>query len=369
MPPRKVIINGRFLLGGSTGVHRVAGELTLQLLTLAWENNDMAGPDGNPRLAFELLVPPGARAGAEALGVPYRVVGPFDGRVWEQVTLPLVARGQMILSLCNVGVMATSNSVTMIHDAQVHITPDSYSRSFRAWYRLQQGVIGRRHRRILTVSEFSRQQLVHYGVAPADALRVIHNGIEHIGKAQPEPAILDRMGLQPGRFVVALANTQAHKNIAMLLRAFADPALANVTLVLFGANGADAFRAAGHTVPDNVRFVGKVSDGQLAALYGAARCMVFPSSTEGFGLPPLEAMKSGCPAIVADAGALPEVCGAAALYADPARPDAWVKAIVRLGEDCALRQSLIAAGHEQAARFTWRAAAEQLVEELLAIPS
>ncbi|WP_428332531.1 glycosyltransferase family 4 protein [Novosphingobium sp.] len=362
MPARNVIINGKFLLGGSTGVHRVAGELTLQLLKMTRENRVLAS-----QIAFELLIPPGARAGAEALGAPFRVVGPFDGRVWEQVTLPMIARDRMILSLCNVGVMAATNSVTMIHDAQVHITPDSYARSFRAWYRLQQGVIGRRHRRILTVSEYSRQQLIHFGVAPAGAIRVIHNGIDHIGKAPPEPAIVGRLGLQPGRFVVALANTQVHKNIAMLLRTFADPALADITLVLFGAHGADDFRAAGHVVPGNVCFAGRISDGELAALYGAARCMVFPSSTEGFGLPPLEAMRSGCPAIVANAGALPEVCGAAALYADPARPDHWVRAIVRLGEDRALRQTLIAAGHEQAARFTWRAAADRVVQELLAI--
>lgn len=362
MPVQKVIINGRFLLGGSTGVHRVAGELTRQLLTMARKDNHLAS-----RIAFELWVPPGARAGAQALGVPHRVVGPFDGRVWEQVTLPLMARGHMILSLCNVGVMATTNSVTMIHDAQVHITPGSYARSFRAWYRLQQGLIGRRHRRILTVSDFSRQQLVRYGVAPDAAIRVIPNGVDHIGNAQPDLAILDRLGLQPGRFVVALANTQAHKNIAMLLRAFADPAMADLTLVLFGAHGADAFRAAGHLVPANACFAGKITDGQLAALYGAARCMAFPSSTEGFGLPPLEAMKSGCPALVASAGALPEVCGDAALYADPARPDHWVKAIARLGEDPTLRKHLIAAGHERAVGFTWRTAAERLVEELLAI--
>ena len=362
MQPRTVIINGRFLLGGSTGVHRVAEELTRQCHALLRERADLA-----ERIAFELWVPPGARAGAEALGVPYRVAGPLDGRVWEQVTLPLMARGRMILSLCNVGVIAATHSVTMIHDAQVHSTPASYTPAFRAWYRFQQGLIGRRHRRILTVSEFSKDQLAHYGVAPRDRIRVIHNGIDHLGHAQPDPSVLTRLGLTPGQFVVSLANTQAHKNIAMLLRAFADPALHDVTLVLFGTHGADQFRAMGHHVPGNVRFAGRIDDAQLAALFAAARCMAFPSCTEGFGLPPLEAMRSGCPAIVAPAGALPEVCGPAALYADPHRPDLWVDAITRLGHDTPLRARMIADGHTQAARFTWRQAAERLIEELLAI--
>jgi glycosyltransferase involved in cell wall biosynthesis len=359
---RTVIINGRFLLGGSTGVHRVAEELTLHCAALLRERADL-----RQRIAFELWVPPGARAGADKLGLAYRVAGRLDGRVWEQVTLPLMARGRMILSLCNVGVMAATNSVTMIHDAQVHITPASYTPAFRAWYRLQQGAIGRRHRRILTVSEFSADQLVHHGVAPRDRIRVIHNGIDHIGAVQPDPAVLNRLGLVAGQFVVSLANTQAHKNVAMLLRAFADPALRDVTLVLFGSHGADQFRALGHDVPANVRFAGRIDDAALAALLRDARCLAFPSCTEGFGLPPLEAMQSGCPALVSPAGALPEVCGDAALYADPQQPDRWVEAIVRLGQDQGLRQGLIAAGRDQAGRFTWRKAAEQLIMELLAI--
>jgi glycosyltransferase involved in cell wall biosynthesis len=359
---RKVIINGRFLLGGSTGVHRVAEQLTLQIDALMRERADL-----QRQIAFELWVPPGARAGADALGVPYRVAGRLDGRVWEQVTLPLMARGRMILSLCNVGVIAAKNAVTMIHDAQVHSTPQSYDAAFRAWYRFQQGIVGRRHRRILTVSDFSRDQLVQYAVAPRARIRVIHNGIDHIARPAPDAGLLGRLGLVPGRFVLSLANTQAHKNVAMLLRAFADPALRDMTLVLFGASGADRFRALGHAVPDNVRFVGRVDDAGLAALYAGARCLAFPSSTEGFGLPPLEAMRAGCPALVAPAGALPEVCGSAALYADPRQTRRWIEAIVRLGEDQPLRARLIAAGHDQAAQFTWRRAAETLIGELLAI--
>ncbi|WP_232281056.1 glycosyltransferase family 4 protein [Novosphingobium nitrogenifigens] len=360
--PLKVIINGRFLLGGGTGVHRVAEELVVHVHALLAER-----PDLRARIAFELWTPHSAADRARALGVPHRIVGPLHGRSWEQITLPIRARGGLILSLCNVGVIATSNSVTMLHDAQVHLTPASYSPAFRAWYRFQQGLIGHRHRRILTVSDYSREQLVRFAIAPADRIRVIPNGIDHIGRAEPAPAILTSLGLVPGRFVVSLANTQAHKNIPMLLRAFADPRLRDMTLVLFGADTAEAFRALGHAIPDNVRFAGRVSDRELAGLFADALCMAFPSCTEGFGLPPLEAMRSGCPAVVAPAGALPEVCGEAALYADPHDPAGWVEAVLRLHDDPDLRAHLIAAGEQQAARFTWRAAAERLVEELLAL--
>lgn len=362
--PRSVIINGRFLLGGSTGVHRVAEQLTRAMFALLAERPALA-----QRIALELWVPGDARAGAEALGLPYRAIGHLQGRAWEQVSLPHHARGALILSLCNVGVIAATNSATMIHDAQVHTTPQSYTAAFRAWYRLQQGLIGHRHRRIFTVSTFSRDELVRHGIATADRIRVIHNGIDHHGapEATAPDEVLARLGLEPGRYVVSLANTQAHKNIAMLFKAFADPALAKTTLVLFGGHGEGAFRAAGHAIPANVRFAGRVDDATLAALYAGACCMAFPSLTEGFGLPPLEAMRAGCPALVAPAGALPEVCGDAALYADPHDPAAWVRAIVQLGADQALRDRQIAAGLARAARFTWRAAAERLIEELLEI--
>jgi len=360
--PQTVIINGRFLLGGSTGVHRVAEQLTLSLDALVRQRPDLA-----QKIAFELWVPPGARVGARNLGLPHRVIGPLDGRLWEQVTLPARAGNRLILSLCNVGVIGARRSVTMIHDAQVHSTPQSYSAAFRAWYKFQQGMIGRRHAAILTVSEFSKHELVRYGVAPASRIRVIHNGIDHIGKATPDRAVLARLGLEPGRFVVSLANTQAHKNVALLLRAFAAPALADTKLVLFGSAGADRFRAAGHDLPPNVCFAGRIDDAELAALFGAARCLAFPSCTEGFGLPPLEAMRSLCPAIVAPAGALPEVCGQAALYADQTRPEAWVDAIVQLGADPDLRARLIAAGQHHAAGFTWEKTAQALIGELLTL--
>lgn len=361
--PRNIIINGKFLIAEATGVHRVAAELITHAYQLLSERNDLA-----ERLTLELWVPADGADRARRLGVPFKVIGPLAGRAWEQITLPRKAGKRIILSLCNVGVVSAHRSVTMIHDAQVRSTPESYSLPFRLWYRFQHAISGRRHERILTVSEFSRTQLDHFGIAPQHKVGVILNGIDHLGATGADRAVLDRLGLEPCKFAVTLANTQAHKNIPMLLRAFAAPELATTKLVLFGSAKADDFRALGHAVPDNAVFAGRVSDAELQALYEAALCIAFPSSTEGFGLPPLEAMRAGCPAIVARAGALPEVCGDAALYADHNDPQAWVATLSRLAAAPDLRASLITRGREQAARFTWRDAAMRLVEELLALP-
>src|SRR5690606_15636035 len=119
-------------------------------------------------------------------------------------------------------------------DAQVYLTPDSYSPAFRAWYRLILPLLGKHSSRILTVSEYSKTQLVTFGVAAADKIVVIHNGCDQVLRIVPDREFVFRSGLKKGRFILGLANTQAHKNIQVLLKAFATPELKDLTLVLFG---------------------------------------------------------------------------------------------------------------------------------------
>lgn len=360
--PRHVVVNGKFLTVESTGVHRVAAELIRHAHALLGEDAELAS-----KLDLEVWVPRSGAGRAAELGVPFKVVGPLDGIPWEQITLPARANGRLILSLCNVGPLAARNAMTMFHDAQVHSTPQSYSASFRHWYKFHQPIAGRRHRRILTVSDFSRDQLAHYGLAPAERTGVILNGVDHVLEIAPDESIFDRLGVKRGRYVVGLANVQQHKNVGLLLKAFSDPRLADLELVLFGSANAADFEAAGHTVPDGVHFAGRVSDGELRALYGEALCIGFPSTTEGFGLPPLEAMTMGCPAIVAPAGALPQTCGRAAIYADPSNPEEWIVAIRRIADDPRYREELRGGSKVWASSFTWRNAATRLVGELLAL--
>ncbi len=173
-----------------------------------------------------------------------------------------------------------------------------------------------------------------------------------------------QLGLERHGYVIALASLQAHKNIAVLLKAFARPELAGLKLVLFGGAGRADFVAAGHEVPANVVFAGRVSDGELRGLIEQALCLAFPSTTEGFGLPPLEAMLLGCPAVVAPCGAMPEVCGAAASYAQPDDVLDWTWQIANLTDNPGRRQLQSDKGRQHAAEFTWRQAAITLARRL-----
>ena len=175
-----------------------------------------------------------------------------------------------------------------------------------------------------------------------------------------------KLGLAPSGYCVGLANTQAHKNIKIVIDAFHSPEMASHKLVLFGGATKDKFEDEGITVPENVIFAGYVSDEALRSLLENATAMVFPSLTEGFGLPPLEAMLLGTPAICAPCGALPEVCGEVTGYVDPKNAAAWASAIKELIEEpTENRTNRAEAVRKQAAAFTWEGAAKQLANVIV----
>jgi glycosyltransferase involved in cell wall biosynthesis len=132
-------------------------------------------------------------------------------------------------------------------------------------------------------------------------------------------------------------------------------------LAVAGAADPAVFRAGGGPAADAGRILGRVTDAELRALYENAICLIFPSRYEGFGLPPLEAMTCGCPLVAAHAGAVPEVCGDAALWFDPLRPETLVEALERLLDEEGLAAGMRDAGLKRAALYTWEKAALALL--------
>ena len=346
----QVVFNGKFLSAHMTGVHRVADELIVHLAKHSADSGEV----------YEILAPRDARRQLNPSPFKTRVSGFFTWQLWEQFDLPHLARGRTLVSLCNLAPLVSTNAITMIHDAQVYLTPSSYSRLFRMWYLFALPMIGRRSKKILTVSNFSKKQLVRFGVASSDKIEVIHNGVDHILRVTADKSVVGRLGLEKRKYVCALSNTQTHKNIPMLIKAFSDERLKDTPLVLIGGAGKEAFEKLGVPLSTNIIFAGRASDEELRALMENALCFAMPSKTEGFGLPPLESMLLGTPAVVAPEGALPEICGDGAIYADADDASAWGNVICDLKENPVLFARMSRNGVSQAKKYTWSGAAKKL---------
>lgn len=358
-PRPDIVINGKFLRAPMTGVHRVAYEMCHALAELADEQR--------PQLVgrkVEVWRPPTRRNPAERLRLQTREMGPLDGVPWEQITLPARHDAGLLVNFCNIGPAMSRGAVTMIHDAQVFLSPTSYSLGFGLWYRTLLPLLGRRSRAVLTVSNYSRGEIARCGIAERSKIYSIYNGVDHAMRVPADGRIVEALALHRQPFALALANTQSHKNVALLLQAFSRPELARMNLVLYGSADRAAFAALGHAVPANVLFAGRVSDGELRALMENAFALAFPSRTEGFGLPPLEAMLLGTPAVCAPCGALPEVCADGSLYADADSPEAWAGTLQSLAAPSDFRTALARRGQTRAALFTWRRAACRFLEIL-----
>jgi glycosyltransferase involved in cell wall biosynthesis len=350
--PRKIIVNGRFLGGPKTAVNSVAHDLTTALVNLVGK--------GTTGWSIEVAIPQSLAEATKGKALPLRVVGQRNGIAWEQTDLPHLRHEGVVTGFFNTVPLWGRGYVTMLHDAHVFTTPASYGRPTRVWRQVLSRRAGAKGNRVLTVSDYSRETLLRWRIGEADSLGVVPNGLGAVGFLPAESGIIEKLGLS-GPYAVALSSLLAHKNIGVLLRAFAQPALSGVTLVLVGKSGREAFEAAGYSVPANVIFAGFVTDGELAALYQSALCVCMPSTEEGFGLPALEGMARGAPAVIAPCAALPEVVGDAGLTASPTDPAQWAAAICALRDNPAMRQALAEKGRLRSGAFTWAAAAQKVI--------
>ena len=165
--------------------------------------------------------------------------------------------------------------------------------------------------------------------------------------------------MQPGRYVLAVGSRSPHKNIETLVAAIQRWGDRGLPLVLAGGSNSRVFSQA-TALTSSVQSAGYLTDGELRALYEQAQCFALPSLYEGFGLPPLEAMRCGCPVVVSRAAALPEVCGDGALYADANDADDWLRCLRKL-QDTTFREELRQRGRAQAQRFSWERASDVLL--------
>jgi glycosyltransferase involved in cell wall biosynthesis len=222
---------------------------------------------------------------------------------------------------------------------------------------------------IITISEFSKKDIIAYTGIPASRVRVIYLGVEsHFAPLTSQPAladILSRYELKPKQFVLYVGNTMPHKNVRRTAEAVKIVRCKYPGIVLAVAGARDRYRAdlekavMDMGVSDGVRFLGPIPEDELPLLYNAAAVFIFPSLYEGFGLPVLEAMACGTPVVTSNAASLPEVVGDAAITIDPRSSEAIATAVQSVLEDPCLAAELSRRGVERARGFSWKRAAEQ----------
>ncbi|HWP02625.1 MAG TPA: glycosyltransferase family 1 protein [Gemmatimonadaceae bacterium] len=349
----QLYVNGRFFSQAVTGVQRYARELTGALDRLLTAE----GP-GKHEVT---VVAPRSCTLIDGFGrMKVERVGRQNGHAWEQIELPWHARHGTLMSFANTGPLLHPRQIVTIHDASVFAVPETYSKAFRAWYRLLLPQLGRAARMVVTDSMFSRNELSRLAGIPQERIHVVPGGCDHILSRPANPRVLEEFGLFNRRYVLAVGSHRPHKNLDLVVRAMECLGTVECALVIVGAQNARVF--ADQTPAAGALSVGRVDDAELRALLEHATCLVFPSRYEGFGLPPLEAMACGCPTIVARAASLPEVCGDAAIYVDPADARGLAQAIRQFALDDAIRQEYRRRGFERAQTFRWERAAREILD-------
>ncbi|HEU4966108.1 MAG TPA: glycosyltransferase family 1 protein [Candidatus Saccharimonadales bacterium] len=221
----------------------------------------------------------------------------------------------------------------------------------------------RRASRIVAISDFTKRELIERLGVAENKVEVIYPGVDHdIFKPRSRTN-------QARPYILYTGSEVPRKNFLSLIDAFRElkreASFSDLMFVKVGASDDAHMRAIAierirsYGLGDAVRFTGRITDDELAQYYTMAECFIFPSFYEGFGLPPLEAMACGCPVIVANAAALPEVVGEAGLKVDPSNVKQLTDTLRQVLMQAALRRKLSLQGLERASAFSWDRAAEQ----------
>jgi glycosyltransferase involved in cell wall biosynthesis len=258
-------------------------------------------------------------------------------------------------------------SVVTIYDLSFLVFPRAFNAANRIYLAATTRAAARRARRILTISEHARRDIVRLLNVPEGNVEVTYPAVEERYRRYPESDIAAfRVARDlPEAFIFALGTLEPRKNLTGLLHAYARLPKPRPPLYVAGGTGwrfspiFDTVRLLG--LSEEVHFVGFVPEEELPLWYNAARLFAFPSLYEGFGLPVLEAMACGAPVVTSTAASIPEVGGKAAILVAPTDTDRITLEMQRVLDDPHLQLELRAAGCIQASRFSWRTLADKTV--------
>ena len=347
---KHIFINGRFLTQEMTGIQRFSYEITKALIR--------KGVD------VVVLAPRKIRKEYTLNGEVIRF-GHFSNLPWEQVDLPLFLRKKgnpLLLNFGSPGPLFYSNRIVTIHDLSFLVHPDWFSKSYRFYYKYATPLAARRSKKIITVSECSKMEIVARLSVSEDKVAVIPNAVSAVfmQKSTGNP-------LEKGKYILSVGSMDPRKNWQRLADAYKLAGIEKeVKLVVAGKR--DAIFNIDLPAGFSNHTKGHVPDEALASLYQHAALFVYPSLYEGFGIPPLEAMSMGCPVILSDIPVFREVFGDAAHYVNPLSAESIRDGIQRVLSDEPYRKELVRKGTERANHYSWEESARRLISLIDDLP-
>ncbi|HXD91615.1 MAG TPA: glycosyltransferase family 1 protein [Bacteroidia bacterium] len=360
-----IYINGRFLTQNISGAQRFGYEITKELL----KNDKLKN--------ICILVPPSKIDPAyDTTGFPLKVIGKNKGQAWEQIDLPifLYKNGrELLVNLLNSAPIAYKHQVVTILDMTTFINPKWFKKYFVLYYKFIVPIIARKSIKIITISECSKKDIIHYTHVPEDKVAVVYcsvasqfnRGASDKDMVDRDKIIEDKLKISKNNYLLTVSSLDPRKNFVSLVKAYNEIETDVPPLVIVGSEGkvfaSDELKEI-ISRSKNILLTGYVSDDELVTLYRSASFFIYPSLYEGFGMPPLEAMACGCPTIVSNTSSLPEVCGDASVYIDPYSINSIKQGIIKLTNDANLRSQLVSLGEKQVEKFSWQRSGAKLSE-------
>lgn len=335
------IFNGRFLERRVTGVERFAREILLELDKIILPNT------------IHLAIPAQVKEIPDYHNIKVVQVGQRHGNLWEQLDLPRYAikNKGLLINLCNTAPFCKTD-IVCVHDMAIKAYPRFYSRCYVLWERLMLANIFKKAKGIITVSEFSKQEIIRY-YAPKQKIQVIYNSWEHEERIQADDAVFQKFPmLKEKNYFFSMSSMAPNKNVRWIVEtAKKNPdhyfvVSGNVNKKVFGDVDQEQFGK-------NFIYAGYLSDGEAKALMSKCKAFIFPTFYEGFGIPPMEAMSCGADAIVSDNDCMREIYGEHVAYIDPYVPCEDIEKAVLSGDTVQEKRKFLE-------HYSWKKSAERL---------
>lgn len=309
---KTIYVNGRFLCHTMTGINRFAYELCKALSKL---------------FDFTIVAPKGCILSEyDTRGLTIVEYGNLKSHLWEQISLPiflLTKRNYILLNFSGLGPIFCSSKISTIHDVSFLHNPDWFSKGYYLFYKMLTPIIIRTSWAILTVSEFSKKEILKYYRVKPEKIHVVYNAVTEA----LDNNVHDN---QKEKYILTVGSLDPRKNFKTLIGAFSDERLRQIELRIVGGSN-KIFGELGYEVHNfpNIKFFGRISDEELKKQYRNAHLFILASLYEGFGIPPLEALSNGCPIALSDIPVFHEVFESAATYFNPNDKDDIINTILQ----------------------------------------